>query len=335
MCIEKKDWVVNVISGYTDTSVEELKENFNDNELTTIYNYYIDRFKNKFNMLFQAEINKRDMCNGSDVNELTYVRYINGYADSHQDTIVSFLKDRGYSIDREYIRTIISNIILLDVDWFFKYEIYAGDIDSVDECETMLLTIKKCLINNRSIKTIGGLSKDTAKEIPLFFNTLLSLVSMDKGISKAFDNLIIEASSNMVTEIDIKELKEEGSPDIPLNIEKMFDSVYGHFKDVVYELAKDNFIDSYVTDDTDLDEIIIRNLMIVCFFRPIRDLPNMLPISIFFYLDNDDNDNIYNSKIYFYIIDLKNLKDNGYIKYTEVKEINTLEGLKTYLKNNK
>ncbi len=288
-----------------------------ENDINITNNYYIDKFKNRFNMLFQAEIRERQIFKSDNFNKLTLEKYINGYIESHQDVIISLLNEHGYDIDKIHINSIAQSIDTFNVDKISKSRIDITDKDSVEAYETKVYLFKKYSINNRYIKDKDSLPKDITYKISLFLYTLSSVVSIDKGLITAFNNIILEISSTvLLQELSSNKTEKNETSDTLLDksnkpdMDKMICSAYEYFIDIVYNIAVDNSIDSYIKDNVDLNEFITKNLMTSCLFEPIKDVIDILPI----------------------YIDSKSLEENKYIKYIKVEEINTVEGLRDILK---
>lgn len=324
MDLDRRDWMLCVISGYTDIDKKKLDKRYNDDELNTLYRHYIEIFKEEFNLLYNMMLSERYKFSSLNKDSLT-VSYANKlYMELYKDFIIKRIGKYGYTVDKDNYDVLMSAMVDFNVGKFL--------MDKDEDGLRKYLAIKKTMIEDKYIKINPNLNETIKSDVPLFFYGLISALVNDGVLVRVLYQRLTDLinSNSLLTMNKLKDMLENPDEDeYDKEFEKLMNSKYAYILELLNELVRECFIDKYVTEDTNINDILLNNILIISFFNLCTKIQYLIPISVDLVSVNND---LEKANVMYFMLNMENIINNEHITYNpEYKKI-TLRDLNKILK---
>lgn len=325
MDLDRRNWMLYVISGYTDIDKKKLDKRYNNDEINTLYRHYIENLKYQFNLLHNTMLSERYRFSTLDSDEFKPSNAVNLYIDLYKDYITNRLEEYGCVIEEDKFNILTSTMVDFDVGSFLKDKDIEAGIRKYN-------AIKKVMIEDQYIKTNPNLSENIKYDVPLFFYALISILVNDGVlVDVLYQRLTDLINSNSLLTMDkLKDMLENPDDDeYDKEFEKLMNSNYAYILEILNELVRESFIDKYVTEDTDLEDILLNHILIINFFNKCTRVQDLIPINVS--LSIPDND-INKAKVLYFMLNMENVKCSEYVTRSFTYKKTTLRDLNKILK---
>ena len=305
------EWMLNIVSSYTNMDKEVLDKSYSKQELDTLYKYYIDIFKEEFNSLLQANKKEIEEFSKKHYNAAIETAINRIELNSHHGIWANKVGKNKHSISKDGSDTLLPGISELYLnDFLITNNLKISNING----SAIYTFFKDTIIGDSDIPLNTNVDENAKREISLFFCTLIYSLTKDGVLLNVLKQRVtdmINSNNELTVEtLQDKLINSEDNDDYRKIFRKIMDNNYAFVLDILNELVKEHSIDLYISKDTNIENLLKRHIIVSNTLDECIRIRNTDPINIM--LNSIEKDNV---DIRYFVVKIREICNSDYYKY--------------------